>query len=415
MIIDPLTFDHEDEKLISGEADLEFTGLVNMSLGELFSSNGKIQLEQGIVLSGGKLTVPNSTLAIGNQFNKTGGSVILAGTNLQLYSNLSLTSNTLLSVQSLDLNQQKLTLSDGESDLEIQNLLEIDHVNEGLITGDADLKLKQGISISAGEVISTAGTVAIKGASSLSNGMLSVSSGTLALGGSFEKNGGTLSFSDSSFTLLDNLSWTSDSLLEIKTLELDNFSLTLGSASSDMKIIDPLTLNHEDEKLISGEADLEFTGLVNMSLGELFSSNGKIQLEQGIVLSGGKLTVPNSTLVIGNQFNKTGGSINLAGTNLQLYSDLSLTSDTLLSIQSLDLNQQKLTLSDAGSDLEVQNLLEIDHANEGLTTGNADLELKQGISISAGEVTSTAGTVAINGISSLSSGTLSVSSGSLAL
>ena len=166
--------------------------------------------------------------------------------------------------------------------------------------------------------------------------------------------------------------------MEIKTLELDNFSLTLGSASSDLMIIDPLTLDHEDEKLISGEADLEFTGLVNMSLGELFSSNGKIQLEQGIVLSGGKLTVPNSTLVIGNQFNKTGGSINLAGTNLQLYSDLSLTSDTLLSIQSLDLNQQKLTLSDAGSDLEVQNLLEIDHANEGLITGKCGSGIEAG-------------------------------------
>ncbi|MEC8342516.1 MAG: hypothetical protein VXZ71_06595, partial [SAR324 cluster bacterium] len=354
-------------------------------------------------------------MVIGNQFNKTGGSVILAGTNLQLYSDLSLASNTLLSFQSLELNQKKLTLSNGESDLEVHSLLEIDDVNEGLIIGNADLQLNQGISISAGEVTSTAGTVAINGTSNLSSGTLSVSSGTLALGGSFEKNGGTLSFSDSSITLLDNLSWTSDSLLEIKTLELDNFSLTLGSVSSDLMIIDPLTLDHEDEKLISGEADLEFTGLVNMSLGELFSSNGKIQLEQGIVLSGGKLTVPNSTLVIGNQFNKTGGLINLAGTNLQLYSDLSLTSDTLLSIQSLDLNQQKLTLSDAGSDLEVQNLLEIDDANEGLITGNADLELKQGISISDGEVTSSAGTVAINGTSSLNSGTLSVSSGTLAL
>ncbi|MEC8184996.1 MAG: hypothetical protein VX208_07915, partial [SAR324 cluster bacterium] len=414
-IIDPLILDHSNEKLISGEADLKFSGLLNISLGELSSSNGIIQLEQGVVLSGGKLTVPNSTLVIGNQFNKSGGSANLAGASLQLYSDLSLTSDTLLSVQSLDLNQQKLTLSDGGSDLEIQNLLEIDHANEGLITGDADLKLKQGISISAGEVISTAGTVAIKGASSLSSGTLSVSSGTLALGGSFEKNGGTLSFSDSSFSLLDNLSWTSDSLLEIKTLELDNFSLTLGSASSDLKIINPLILDHEEEKLISGEADLKFSGLLNISLGELSSSNGKIQLEQGVVLSGGKLTVPNSTLVIGNQFNKSGGSVNLAGTNLQLYSDLSLTSDTLLSFQSLELNQKKLTLSNGESDLEVHSLLEIDDVNEGLIIGNADLQLNQGISISAGEVTSTAGTVAINGTSNLSSGTLSVSSGTLAL
>ena len=191
--------------------------------------------------------------------------------------------------------------------------------------------------------------------------------------------------------------------MEIKTLELDNFSLTLGSASSDLKIIDPLNLDHSNEKLISGAADLEFSGLLNIGLGELSSDSGKIHLEQGVTLNEGNLEVPNSTLVIGNQFNKAGGSANLAGASLQLFSDLSLTSDTLLSFESLDLNQQKLILSDAGSDLEIQNLLEIDDANEGLITGNADLELKQGISISAGEVTSTAGRVAINGTSSLSS------------
>ena len=148
---------------------------------------------------------------------------------------------------------------------------------------------------------------------------------------------------------------------------------------------------------------MEFSGLLNISLGELSSSTGKIQLEQGAVLSGGEFKVPNSILVIGNLFNKTGGSANFAGTNLQLFSDLSLTSDTLISIQSLDLKQQKLNLSDAGSDLEIQNLLEINDANEGLSTGNADLEFKQGISISAGEGTSTAGRVAINGTSILSS------------
>ncbi|MEC7630051.1 MAG: hypothetical protein VX396_02710, partial [SAR324 cluster bacterium] len=357
---------------------------------------------------------PNSTLVIGNQFSKSGGSVILAGTNLQLYSDLSLTGNTLLSFQSLELNQKKLTLSNGESDLEVHSLLEIDDVNEGLITGDADLKLNQGISIIAGEVNSSAGTVAINGTSILSSGTLSISSGTLALGGSFEKSGGTLSFTNSSFSLLSNLIWTSDSLLEIKTLDLDNYSLTLGSASSDLKIIDPLILDHVDEKLISGAADLEFSGLLNISLGEVSSSTGKIQLEQGVILSGGNFEAVNSTLLVGNQFNKTGGSVDFGETTLKLFSDLSLTSNTLpplliskLSFESLDLNQKKLTLSGAESDLEVQNQVVIDHADEGLITGDADLDLKQGLRISAGEVTSPSGTVSINGTSSLSSGKLS--------
>ena len=166
-----------------------------------------------------------------------------------------------------------------------------------LNTNDANLYLEKGLELSSGKLSSTGGrvdvqdnftliggsldfentTLALDGTSSLSSGSLTVSSGTLVLGGGFEKNGGTLSFSNTSFSLLDNLTWTSDSLLEVKTLELDNFSLTLGSASSDLKIIDPLILDHSNEKLISGEADLKFSGLLNISLGELSSSNGKIQ------------------------------------------------------------------------------------------------------------------------------------------
>ncbi|MDP6730529.1 MAG: hypothetical protein QF675_11155, partial [SAR324 cluster bacterium] len=354
-------------------------------------------------------------MALGGSFEKSGGNFSLSNSSFLLLENLTWTSDSLLEIKTLDLDNYSLTLGSASSDLKIIDPLNLDHSDEKLISGAADLEFSGMLSISGGEVTSTAGTVAINGTSSLSSGTFSVSSGTLAMGGGFEKNGGTLSILNTSFSLLDNLTWTSDSLLEIKTLELDNFSLTLGSESSDLKIIDPLTLDHSNEKLISGAADLEFSGLLSISLGELSSSNGKIQLEQGVILSGGEFKVPNSTLVIGNQFNKTGGSANLAGTNLQLFSDLSLTSDTLLSIQSLDLNQQKLTLSDTNSDLEVQNLLEIDDVNEGLITGNADLELKQGISISAGEVTSTAGTVAINGASSLNSGTLSLTSGTLAL
>ena len=69
--------------------------------------------------------------------------------------------------------------------------------------------------------------------------------------------------------------------MKIKTLDLGNNSLTLNSASSDLRINNSLTLDHENEKLICGNADLEFTGLLNISLGEVSSDNGKIQLDKG--------------------------------------------------------------------------------------------------------------------------------------
>ena len=88
---------------------------------------------------------------------------------------------------------------------------------------------------------------------------------------------------------------------------------------------------------------MEFSGLLNISHGELSSSNGK-STGTRVFLSGGELKFL-THLGDRQQFSKSGGSVNLAGTNLQLYSDLSLTSNTLLSFQSLELNQKKLTLS----------------------------------------------------------------------
>ncbi|MEC8236895.1 MAG: hypothetical protein VX063_04370, partial [SAR324 cluster bacterium] len=132
----------------------------------------------------------------------------------------------------------------------------MDDPNEALVSGDADLKFNQGIIIDEGLISSTSGTVSINASSSLTNnGTLSVSSGTLELGGDFLKNGGSLSIGDSTFKLLSDLNWTSDSMLEVSALDLNNLALTLGSGSSDFKINNALTLDEAGEKLISGPAD----------------------------------------------------------------------------------------------------------------------------------------------------------------
>ncbi|MEC8189146.1 MAG: hypothetical protein VX059_10205, partial [SAR324 cluster bacterium] len=351
------------------------------------------------------MAVSNSKLVIGNQFTKSGGMVNFNGTGLELLSDLSLTSDTLLSFESLDLKHQKLTLSNAESDIELQSQLRMDDPNEALVSGDADLKLNQGISIDEGLISSTSGTVSINASSSLTNnGTLSVSSGTLELGGDFQKNGGSLSIGDSTFKLLSDLSWTSDSMLEVSALDLNNLALTLGSGSSDFKINNALTLDEAGEKLISGPADVEFTELLSISNGELSSSGGEIRFDKGLDLSGGKVQILNSNIIFGSEPGNevslvqtgTAATFDAGSSSLQLLQNLTLQSSSELVFQSLDLNSRELTLANETSDLSLKNQLILDEASEKIITGTVDLKLEGGIQMSAGEITSTGGTLALS-------------------
>ena len=235
---------------------------------------------------------------------------------------------------------------------------------------------------------------------SLSGGTLSISSGTFSLGGVFNKNGGNLFLNDTTLSLLSDLQWSSDTLLEIKELQLNDKTLNLVDQFSDLKIISPLTLDHSDEKLISGPADLEFSGLVIISAGELSSNGGVVIFDQGLNQSGGKVEIFNSSLLFGLETEgsvsliQTGGEILADSTSLQLQNDMtlqseagmtfssldlqtnaSLTSDSKISIDSLDLNQSSLTLGTAATELEIQGLLQLDDPNQKLITGGANLDL----------------------------------------
>merc|ERR1711991_402397 len=353
----------------------------------------------------GNLAVSNSKLVIGNQFTKSGGMVNFTGIGLELLADLSLTSDTLLSFESLDLNQQKLTLSSAASGIEIQSQLRMDDPNEALVSGDADLNLNQGISIDEGLISSTSGTVSINASSSLTNnGTLSVSSGTLELGGDFQKNGGSLSIGDSTFKLLSDLNWTSDSMLEVSALDLNNLALTLGSGSSDFKINNALTLDEVGEKLISGSADVEFTELLSISNGELSSSGGEIRFGKGLDLSGGKVQILNNKIIFGSEPGNevllvqtgTAATFDAGSSTLQLVQNLTLQSSSELVFQSLDLNSRELTLANETSDLSLNNQLILDEASEKIITGTADLKLEGGIQMFAGEITSTGGTLALS-------------------
>ena len=63
-----------------------------------------------------------------------------------------------------------------DTELEIQGLLQLDDPKQKLITGGANLDLKDGVSISAGEISSTGGTVSIEKSVNLNGGTISISS-----------------------------------------------------------------------------------------------------------------------------------------------------------------------------------------------------------------------------------------------
>ena len=152
------------------------------------------------------------------------------------------------------------------------------------------------------------------------------------MGGEFTKSGGNLDLNDVTLSLLSDLQWSSDSLLDISFLALNDKALILGDQFSDLKIVNPLSLDHPNEKLISGDADLEISASVTIGDGELSSNGGEVIFEEGIHLDGGKLEILNSILKVGVHFNKTVGTVLLNGTTLGLLSDLSITSDSLLSM-----------------------------------------------------------------------------------
>ena len=73
---------------------------------------------------------------------------------------------------------------------------------------------------------------------------------------------------------------------------------------------------------------------------------------------------------------------------MELISDVTLNSDSFSLFKSKT-QGISLTLESEDSDLEIQDLLLLDHSSQKLITGDADLDLKNGISISAGEISST--------------------------
>ena len=74
----------------------------------------------------------------------------------------------------------------------------------------------------------------------------------------FLKSGGTLTISQTDLELKDSIKLTSDQALSFvfATLNLNNFTLTLGSSTSDLTVENAITIDASTEGILTGGADL---------------------------------------------------------------------------------------------------------------------------------------------------------------
>ena len=139
---DNLTFDNSGEQIKTGLADLTLQGGLILEDGLLSSTGGKVSFEKGAGQSGGSLDVSDSTLKLGDNYIKTAGTLTATGdgTILELTESLSFTSNTPVSVKTLNLNDNStLTLGSATSDLTVSDAITLDIADEQIHTQSADL------------------------------------------------------------------------------------------------------------------------------------------------------------------------------------------------------------------------------------------------------------------------------------
>ena len=360
-----VVIDTSTEGISTGEADLTLKNTFNLSEGSLNSSGGKFELSK--------------------DFTKNNGTLNISQTDLGLLGNIKIVSDENdLSFESLILNDYTLTLGSDTSDLTILNAVVIDTSTEGIITRDADFKLSGSFTSSNGILSSTSGIISLLAGGQISgSGVLDLTGSTWAMGGNFVKSNGTLTssgtltLSETKLKLESNSSLTSDESLNFVDLNLNDFVLTLGSATSDLTIENEVVIDTSTEGISTGAADLILQESMTLSKGKISSTSGIISFNKGGQISGiGDLDLTGTTWVLGSDFEKSDGNITVSNTNLSLAdNNITLTSDQALSFVTLNLNYKTLTLGSETSDISVTEALTISGTTEGILSNEADLDL----------------------------------------
>lgn len=276
------------------------------------------------------------TVHTGGVFQVTGagvsipGSIILNGGKLDVQSNINLT-------------KLEQTLS---STVEVMTGVVLS-VTDAFTIGATDTLTLQGAGTFRVE-----GSFTLNGGLDVAEGIVDVQNTTLVLGSSLDMSGATLlTNSATNLTVTNDVTLTTDQAVTIQTLTLNNHRLTLGSASTDLVVHTAVVLDHSNEQIITGDADITFEGDVTMTAGTIGSTSGEVNFAQGGSLSAGNLNLGGTRLVTSTGFSISGVNVTSDENSLidpiaNAGSDQSVASDgiaTLSGIVSSDLDGSIVT------------------------------------------------------------------------
>ncbi len=192
------------------------------------------------------------------------------------------------------------------------------------ITQDQQLTISTALSISqeSSLQLTDTGTLAVSGVFMLEgvfipgSGTLDVRGGSLVMANDLNMTGAQfLSDASVAINLHNDVTITTDQPFSIGALKMNEHSLALGSADSDLTIVKAFLLDHENERLLTGDADVTFLSAVTMIQGEISSSGGSIYFTQGGELSGGTIDISGTGLVASGNLENNGVTFTGNGTN----------------------------------------------------------------------------------------------------
>ncbi|PKK91589.1 MAG: hypothetical protein CVV64_02645, partial [Candidatus Wallbacteria bacterium HGW-Wallbacteria-1] len=371
-------------------------------------------------ITGGQFQANGQVLSLGGTIRDTGGAMLLDAA-----STLSLTADSTIVLEAgtadtfapatLLLNDHVLTLGEaGNSvtDLTVTDAVVIDNAAEGIVSGDSDLTLTGGVTLSNGKITSTGGTISLNPAAlSFSSGNLDIKGSTLNLPGDLTQSGtGTLNLTGTTLNLSGNCIFTSLSTIPSAGITTNGKSFTLGSATSGISFTNAVTLAALNI-MNAGSGSLLFGGGVTLSGGDLTAAaGGTVDLGAAVTFASGQLSVPGATLILrGSLTQQAGATLSLAGSIVDLRADVNLTTLAPVSVASLLMKGHTFTLASAATDLTVANQVVLSAAGDRIITGDADLTLSAKPDFTAGLISSTGGTVTFSDSLDMS-GTSSVNS-----
>ncbi|MBT7974230.1 MAG: hypothetical protein HN687_08770, partial [Candidatus Marinimicrobia bacterium] len=439
---------------VGATGKLDLSG-AELKLGDALNISGTLVANSASSWSGwqGTLDLSSGTL------ESSGGTINLndfttgADTTFKLSGDTEISSNSDITFGSLDLAGNKLTLAEGSTGLTLPNALAMTVAGSAIATKAANLTLSSALELTSGAITSTGGMLAFAGGVTLgASGTLDVTGSTLSVSETLNLSDGTFSSSNASVLRLQSATTLSSSNpVSFGNVNFEGKVLTLGSATTQLNLTDANTaLNLSGINLETGAGSLSLAGALTMSnLGKLNSSGGTITLNSGGSLaSGSTLSLPDSTLVLQNPLaiststlktkNTTlttnsnaltlsgsilemEGVINLSEivldntSTLRLAGDATLNDSAALSIYSLELENNALTLNDAMAGLSVSQAVTLDAATEQIVSGAADLSLNGGITVSSGTLSSSGGTVSASSLSLGNAGIINFEGGTLNL